>query len=137
MERSPEVEGVIRRLLDAIGSADSAAVDDLLSTRPEMLLLGTDAEEWWSGYDTVSSVVQEQLKEMQGITVDVSDVSGYADGDVGWGSARVRYTLPNGASNEIRFTGVLHREDGGWRMVQGHSSIGVPNEQAFGMSMPT
>jgi ketosteroid isomerase-like protein len=136
MERSQEVEGAIQRLLDAIGSADFEAATELLSPRPEILLLGTDPEEWWSGYETVSRVMQEQLKEMQGIRIDASDVSGYADGDVGWGSARARYSMPDGTGNEVRMTAVFRREDGRWRLMQGHSSIGVPNKQAFGMSMP-
>jgi hypothetical protein len=58
----------------------------------------------------------------------------YADDGVGWGSARARYGMADGARNEIRFTAVLRREAGRWRLVQGHSSIGVPNEQAFGIS---
>jgi hypothetical protein len=29
----------------------------------------------------------------------------------------------------LRFTGDFSREDGAWRLVQGHASIGVPNEE--------
>jgi ketosteroid isomerase-like protein len=137
MERSEEIEGVIRGLFDALGSGDAGALDDLLSRQPGVLFLGTDAAEWWEGYDTVSRVTQEQVKEMKGIDVELSEASGYADGGVGWGSARARYAMPGGGGNEIRFTGVFRREDGRWRLVQGHSSIGVPNEEAFGMAMPT
>jgi ketosteroid isomerase-like protein len=137
MDRSEEIEGVIRSMFDMMSSGDGAAFDDMLSRQPGVLFLGTDATEWWEGYDTVSSVTQEQLKEMQGIDVDLSEATGYAEGDVGWGSARARYAMPGGGGNEIRFTGVFRREDGRWRLVQGHSSIGVPNEEAFGMAMPT
>lgn len=137
MERSEEIEGVIRELFDMMGSADAVAFDDLLSNAPGVLFLGTDATEWWEGHETISRVAGEQLKEMQGIDVGLYEVSGYVDGEVGWGSARARYAMPGGGGNDIRFTGVFSREDGRWRLVQGHSSIGVPNEEAFGMAMPT
>ena len=137
MERSNEIEGVIRGLFDAIQAGDVGAFEDVLSREPGVLFLGTDATEWWEGYETVSHVAGEQLKEMQGIEVTVSETSGYADGDVGWGSARARYAMPGGGGNDIRFTGVFRREDGRWRLVQGHSSIGVPNEDAFGMALAT
>jgi len=29
----------------------------------------------------------------------------------------------------VRLTAVLHQEDGDWKAVQSHASIGVPNEQ--------
>jgi SnoaL-like protein len=137
MERSEEVAGVIRAMFDAMGSGGGAAFDELLARDPGVLFLGTDAAEWWEGYETVSRVAGQQLEEMQSIDVTLSEASGYAEGDVGWGSARVTYAMPGGGGNEIRFTGVFRREDGRWRLVQGHSSIGVPNEEAFGMAMPT
>jgi ketosteroid isomerase-like protein len=137
MERSEQIEGEIRGMFDAMGSGDFMAFDDHVSRDDGVLFLGTDPEEWWDGYDALSRVVAEQLKEMQGLTVELSDVRGFADGDVGWGAARVRYETGGGAGNEIRFTSVFRREDGRWRLVQGHSSIGVRNEDAFGMAMST
>jgi ketosteroid isomerase-like protein len=137
MERSEEIEGVIRGLFDSMAAGDAVAFQDLLSREPGVLFLGTDAAEWWDGHDTIARVAGEQFKEMQGIEVGVSDAAGFSDGDVGWGSARARYAIPGGGGNEIRFTGVFRREDGRWRLVQGHSSIGVANEEAFGMAMPT
>jgi hypothetical protein len=137
MERSVEIESIMRRVFDAIGSGDFEALDGLLSRQEGVLWLGTDPAELWVGYDTISRVVQEQLKEMQGIGIELSDVRAYADGGLGWGFARARYQMPGGARSEVRFTSVFRREDGAWRLVQGHSSIGVSNEDAFGMAMST
>ncbi len=36
-----------------------------------------------------------------------------------------------GADGPIRITVVWHRADGEWRMVQGHTSVGVGNAEAF------
>jgi hypothetical protein len=37
----------------------------------------------------------------------------------------------------FRVTAVLHKENGEWKMVQGHVSFGVPNEEALGQELPT
>jgi hypothetical protein len=31
----------------------------------------------------------------------------------------------------VRLTAVLHQEDGDWKIVQTHASIGVPNDRMF------
>jgi hypothetical protein len=136
MERSEEIESIVHRVFEAIGSGDSGAVDGMVSRHPEVLLIGTDPSEWWSGHETISNILREQLKEMQDIGIELTDVRAYTEDGIGWASARARYEMPDGLGNEVRFTAVFRREDGDWRLVQGHSSIGVPNDQAFGMTMP-
>ena len=38
-------------------------------------------------------------------------------------------TLANGKTVALRWSAVLHRQDGEWEFVQIHSSIGVPNAE--------
>jgi ketosteroid isomerase-like protein len=40
--------------------------------------------------------------------------------------------LPNGTEIPCRHTLVLHREEGEWKLVHEHVSIGVRNEELFG-----
>ena len=40
--------------------------------------------------------------------------------------------LEDGTEIPTRSTAVFHREDGEWKMVQGHKSVGVSNEELFG-----
>ena len=49
-----------------------------------------------------------------------------------WGRARPTITLPNGQSFSPRWGAVLHREDGAWKIVQLHASVGVSNEELLG-----
>jgi hypothetical protein len=45
---------------------------------------------------------------------------------------RGRFTTAGGGERPVRMTGVFVREDGQWKMVQSHASIGVPNGDIFG-----
>jgi ketosteroid isomerase-like protein len=40
--------------------------------------------------------------------------------------------MAGGGEQAMRMTTVLVREDGQWRVVQSHASIGVPNADIFG-----
>jgi ketosteroid isomerase-like protein len=64
--------------------------------------------------------------------VVADDLEVHVAGEVGWAEGHMRFTLPDGAERQARLTAVLAREDGRWRVVQSHSSIGVPNEDTFG-----
>jgi hypothetical protein len=36
----------------------------------------------------------------------------------------------------MRIAGVCNKENGEWKMVQSHASIGIPNSEAFGYALP-
>ena len=54
------------------------------------------------------------------------------DGPLGWGTMRGRVKRPDGNEIGFRWTAVFRQENGVWKAVQIHGSIGVPDEQAFG-----
>jgi hypothetical protein len=63
-----------------------------------------------------------------GVTVGLDDVKGFREGTVGWAAGRGFFEMETGRV-PVRLTAVLHQEDGDWKAVQVHASIGVPNEQ--------
>ena len=52
-------------------------------------------------------------------------------GDVAWTEGTGKFTNSKAAERATRMTGVFVREDGQWRAVQMHASIGVANETIF------
>jgi hypothetical protein len=68
-----------------------------------------------------------------GITVVPGDTRGYREGDIGWVASRAAFRLPDGTEVPARMTAVFRRESGDWKVVQGHASIGVGNEEATGV----
>jgi hypothetical protein len=50
---------------------------------------------------------------------------------VGWGVDNPSFVLPDARYLPTRLTAVLHHEDGEWKIVHLHFSVGVPDEQAI------
>ena len=46
---------------------------------------------------------------------------------MGWATAIVTITLPDGKHVSPRWSSVFHEEDGVWKFVQTHASIGIAN----------
>jgi len=62
----------------------------------------------------------------------------YKEGSVGWISDRTAaWRLEDGTEVPFRLTAVFHKEDGDWKMVQAHTSVGVLNESTVGKALPT
>jgi ketosteroid isomerase-like protein len=66
-----------------------------------------------------------------GMTLRGENPHGYEDGAVGWGIDHPSSVLPDGSYLPTRLTAVLHHEDGEWKIVHLHFSVGVPDEQAI------
>jgi len=136
MERSDELRELMLRFYDAMGGGDTVFVDRHFSRDPEARAIGTDPQEWWSG-PRVVEVFKEQLDAMGGrMPFKPGDPEAYVEGSVGWVADQSAFILPDGGELPFRVTCVLHREDGEWKFVQSHASVGVANEEAFG-ELPT
>ena len=72
-----------------------------------------------------------------GVTFIPGDLQCYREGSVGWTADRPTLRLPGGAEIPLRMTTVFHQEGGEWKMVQFHTSIGVPNTESVGIDLPT
>ncbi len=114
-----------------------SAIESLLSRQSGVLAIGTDPNEWWAGYDMIARVFKAQLQEMGGIQIKAGELNAFVEGTVGWVAGRPRFQLPNGQEVAFRVTAVFHKEDGEWKNVQQHTSIGVPNEEAVGKELTT
>jgi ketosteroid isomerase-like protein len=90
-----------------------------------------------AGYDTITRVFKTQLQEMGGIQVKAGDLNAFVEGNVGWVADRPTLRLPNGQAMPSRGTAVFHKEDGEWKIVQYHASIGVSNVEAVGKELTT
>jgi hypothetical protein len=98
-------------------------------------LVGTDPEEWLAGEQVATFLKQEAAALGGRITISVNDVEAYREGTVGWGMARPTMTLPDGTQFSPRWGGVFHQEDGEWKAVQVHASVGAPNEEVVGQDI--
>jgi hypothetical protein len=139
VERSPEIEGLLRRFLQSFACGDAAAVRALSSADPGRRAIGTDPREWSSGegWDTMIAQLGE-LGAAGGMELEFLETDGYEEGSVGWGAANCLAILPGGGDQfPLRITGVFHLDDGHWHAVQVHFSVGISNEEHLGVELIT
>lgn len=134
MRRSAGVEAVIEQLYDVMRGCDPQAVEQLLS-EDLTVAIGTDEEEWDTDYAAAVAGFLTQTQAVGVLTVRAGSPRGYSDGLFGWFEDRALVTFADGESAPIRVTGIVRHENGRWRLVQVHTSVGLPNAE-FGLDVP-
>ena len=93
--------------------------------------IGTDPDEYARDFGTIMQLMKDSTPDAEPqIRIVIDDVRAYEEGDVGWSDATGRFEH-DGTSVAVRITDVVRREDGVWRSVQTHASIGVPTAHMF------
>jgi class 3 adenylate cyclase len=133
---SEELRAFLLRLYAAWNALDIEAFEEMFSTAPHLLLVGTDPDEWWSGPDGVK-LFSTQLREMAGFTIEPGEPTAYCCGNLGWIADQPFLRLANGVEFTARVTAVVMIERGHWRVVQWHFSLPQENEEAIGYSLTT
>ncbi|HWE63402.1 MAG TPA: nuclear transport factor 2 family protein [Chloroflexota bacterium] len=129
MQPAPELEQQVGRLYQALSSGDFATLERMISAQADVLVIGTDPQEWWEDRAHFLASMRRRMQEMgTGIPVVASTPRAYSEGAIGWVADRARYQLPNGGEYPFRATFVFRREDGAWRLIQWHVSFAVRNE---------
>ena len=131
MQRSEEIEAVMREMVEGIGSGDVAGILARMSQEPGTVIIGSAAEEYTRDHAVMERALHDSTPQgASGIHVKLDEVAGFAEGDIGWADSTGRFER-DGESAPTRFTCVLRREGGEWRVVQAHASIPVPNDRMF------
>jgi SnoaL-like protein len=136
MQPSSELRDLMVRLWEAFSAAEVAFVERHISAEDGVFGIGTDPQEWYEG-PRFRQVWKDQLQAMSGVSVAGSNPRAYQEGSVGWVADRPIFRFPGGVELTLRVTAVAHREDDEWKLVQIHTSVGVPNEQLLGQPLPT
>jgi ketosteroid isomerase-like protein len=133
MEHSDELRDLTLRFYEATATGDLSFIDRHVSRQEGALFVGTDPNEWWEGFGALREAMRAQSEAMGGMQIVAGQLQAYGEGSVGWVIDRdASFRLPDGREIPFRSTLVFRREDGEWKLVHLHSSIGVKNEEIFG-----
>ncbi|HUH07990.1 MAG TPA: nuclear transport factor 2 family protein [Egibacteraceae bacterium] len=125
MERSSEVANVIVRFYEAFSVGTAEAFDSVVSRDPDAMALGTDRRlddrKAWKA----------TFLGLGGVAVERGEIQGFRDGSLGWIVDDPTYVAPDGRRLRMRLTAVTRQEDDGWKLVQLHISVAVPDEVAL------
>lgn len=129
MQESSEVREGILAFYERFSSGDPDAFAAGISGAPGVSVTGSAPGEGHSGRDEWVGAYRESIQG-SGMRLQGEDPVGYAEGAVGWGTDTPAFVLPDGSRLPTRLTAVLHEEEGVWRVVHLHFSVGVPDEDA-------
>jgi len=137
MRESPELAALVERIYTALADGDVGWLSGLLSSSDAALVIGTDPAEWYEGATIRERWLEQMDAGLDSARYELLRVRAQEEGDIGWVADETRVVMPDGTTLTMRSTAVFHREDGAWRLLHGHSSVGVPNEAALGMGLPS
>ena len=126
MRGSDAVRDAMLRFYDRISASDVSAFEELVSRDPSTLVIGTAPGEWVTE--------RERLRygfEAEGLRIEAGPrPAGYEEGSLGWFVDEPVYHFPGDAGRmRTRLSAVLRQEDGRWKIVHMHVSVGVPDEE--------
>jgi ketosteroid isomerase-like protein len=136
MNTSDELKTLTKEGLESFASGGLDFFTRRISRQDGVLAIGTNPNEWWAGHDTIVNIFKAQSEAMQGMAIINVQPQAYSEGNVGWAAAEPTFRLPDGTELPFRLTVVYHKEDGDWKVVQWHASLGVANEEAIGEELP-
>jgi hypothetical protein len=124
MRQSEGVREAWLRFCEKLSAGDVASFDELVSQEPAALIIGTAPGEW------VTERVRMRFGfETEGLRLEAKDPLAYEDASLGWVVDQPAFGLPDGSVMQSRLTAVMHKEEGRWKLVHMHLSVGVPDEQ--------
>ena len=124
MEESPNVRETLLRFFDRLSAGDVDAFDELVSSSPSTLIIGTAPGE------LVSDRARLRFGfEAEGVGLESDDPKAYEEGSMGWAVDQPMFSFPDGSKFQTRLTAIFRREDDRWKLVHGHFSVGIPDEE--------
>ena len=132
---SEELRAFLLRLYALMEEQDVEGFREMFSSAPQLLVAGSDPEEWWSGREGVEVFVR-QLFELP-MQIVPGEIQAFSAGPVGWVADQCHVRLPDGTEQPKRVTAVVMLERGHWRIVQWHAASPVRNDDALPYSLTT
>jgi hypothetical protein len=127
MQESPGAREALIRFYEAFTEAVSGDVDtfDRVFSREEgLLIIGSAFHEWVDSREK-----GKQAWGMEGIGLEAGDPRGWEQDSVAWAADRPSFVFGD-VRIPIRILAVMLKEDGEYKIVTAHFSVGVPDEVA-------
>ena len=125
MQQSEGVKEAMLRFYEAFTAYDVGSFDRLVSQEHESMVIGTAHDEWFDDREQWRSAFG-----IVGVRLEAGDaLRSCQEGSVGRVADQSTFALPAGATIPIRLAAVMREEDGKWKLVQAHFSVGVPDEE--------
>ena len=119
----------VKTYFDALIKGDTAQLIKMMSLANHYVKIGTEPDEHIEGGENAREYYQQIVANAADIAIDYEHLDLQERGNVAWFYTRQIWRLKwlgNPEELAVRLTGVLEKEDGTWKFVQIHASVGVP-----------
>lgn len=118
-----EIIGQLNKFQDGYSNRDTSqcnAFMESLYSRENVLILGTNPNEIFSGYDRASSLVRSDWESWGDCKFNTDSANISSEGNVAWFSTRgyVEFDLSKLLVIPLRLTGIMVKEEGVWKFQQ-------------------
>jgi len=118
-----EIIDQLNKFQDGYSNRDTSQVKtfmESLYSRKNVLILGTNPNEIFSGYERASSLVKSDWESWGDCKFNVDSANISSAGDIAWFSTRgyVEFDLSKLLVIPLRLTGIMVKEDGIWKFQQ-------------------
>ena len=127
----PSVTSAVLALYDALSTTDDDWLAELIADDASVVVIGTDPQEWWDGFDAVKELWSRTRARYGPNTLRARRLAGHSLGGLAWATDEPSFGYPGGQTGRLRLSMVFARGDAGWLLLHLHASIGVPNGDVF------
>lgn len=131
MQESVPVRDALRTFYQRFSAHEPNGFADIIASGHGVSVIGTGPGEGHDNREAWVSTYATSISQL-GLVLEGGDQPrGWEEGSVGFAVDEPRFVLPDGSFLPTRLTGVLHQENGEWKVVHCHFSVGVPDEDVL------
>jgi ketosteroid isomerase-like protein len=123
------IEALLEEYVIANENQDFDLIEKIWAPNNDIILYGTDSDERLMGWTNIRSAIKEQFMQIKDTYISASDqfIKLNCTGNTAWFAETLDYNFVyKGTAKSykgLRFTGVVEKIDGQWKMVQAHLSL--------------
>ena len=129
MEETEAIENVLDKYIVANETQNFELIREIWAPDTDIILYGTDSDERLMGWVNIKNAIQDQFHHITDTYIAATDqfIKINETGNTAWFAETLNYNFvynDKAKSYEgLRFTGVLEKIDGQWKLVQAHLSV--------------
>ena len=123
------IEQLLENYIIANETQDFDLIESIWAPESDIILYGTDSHERLMGWTNIRNAVKSQFGQIDETYISASNqfIKINCTGSTAWFAEALSYNfMYNGEAKKyegLRFTGVLEKMDGQWKLVQAHLSV--------------
>lgn len=128
-EEKVAIESLLENYILANENQDLDLIEQIWAADDGIVLYGTDSDERIVGWTNIRAAIKEQFGFISDTYISASNqfIKLNCTGNTAWFSETLNYNyMYQGKAHKyegLRFTGVVEKLDGNWRLVQAHLSV--------------